>query len=223
MDQNSVVFDPFNENEDEHDQSQPINTSLSNIFSESFDTSFETSSFHFQASSNNESRSRYLRNEEWDTSFSFDENSQAFVNVEKQSIQVALDEELVCMHNSITRSSSCTLKGTLMLHEMTGLQGNKFFFIVKNPRQQIEKISPCSPNHSLDLRIHRLSNDMKSRYYFDERDTVFQVQVPSSIANIKFPMKLFSYCCPRFINQMANRWFKIKCAYLIIYVVWLYK
>jgi len=115
MDQNSVVFDPFNENEDEHDQSQPINTSLSNIFSESFDTSFETSSFHFQASSNNESRSRYLRNEEWDTSFSFDENSQAFVNVEKQSIQVALDEELVCMHNSITRSSSCTLKGTLMV------------------------------------------------------------------------------------------------------------
>jgi len=135
---------------------------------------------------------------------------------------------------------------------MTGLQGNKFFFIVKNPRQQIEKISPCSPNHSLDLRIHRLSNDMKSRYYFDERDTVFQVQVPSSIANIKFPMKLFSYCCPRFINQMpivsilcdrfyfllwlenqfnfglqfifgADRWFKIKCAYLIIYVVWLYK
>ena len=124
MNQSSEVFDPFNYVEE--DETDEVSVNFSDIFSASFDTSFDSSSFHFPSgqSPNTSAISHNSTNNQfggWNNNFSFDNESdkksvsinETIIPEEDPKIHLALHEEMVCLYNSISRASSCTLKGSI--------------------------------------------------------------------------------------------------------------
>lgn len=148
MDHSSEAFDPFSGGDEEVEEGS---VNFSAVFNASFDTSFESSSFHFPATANSTGM--------WEADFSFDETSSVGVSSmaavpssgsaiatvqpklsipeENPSVHIALHEEMVCLHNSISRASSCTLKGTIQVSYINLMSPNYFFNVLAYPNTPI--------------------------------------------------------------------------------------
>ena len=54
--------------------------------------------------------------------------------------RISLKEEMNCLYDSVSRTSSCTVNGSIQIKSAQGLEGNSFYLLIKDPKLHLESV-----------------------------------------------------------------------------------
>jgi len=82
--------------------------------------------------------------------------------------RIALKEEMNCLYDSISRTSSCTVKGSIQIKSSQGLEGNSFYLHIKDPKSHLEniKINDDASEWVKDTKLEAQDQDAKNPHCF---------------------------------------------------------
>lgn len=109
----------------------------------------------------------------------------------KVPVHVAVHEEMTFVHDSFSRTSSCSVEGTIHVRSCSALEGNPFCLTLRDPQGHLEYFSE-DPGFVDDISL-----DVKQPFHLDtdSGDRAFRITIPEEDAANNASIPIATYIC----------------------------